>query len=328
MLLSLAAIVVGLALLIWSADEFVEGATTIARHLGVSSLIIGITIVGFGTSAPEILVSVISVLEETPDLAIGNALGSNIANIGLILGVTAILVAVPIDRNILKREFPLLLIATVVMVWCLYDLQLDLVDGVMLMTLLAIMLWYMIDIHRKTAYEKCDQDKDPEGGEISEQMTLAAATGWVILGLIILVGSSKLLVWGASNVALALGISELIIGLTIVALGTSLPELAASISSLKKGVSDLAVGNVIGSNLFNSLAVIGIPAILTEFTISEQVLHRDLPVVAGLTLLLYLLSRFPLGLPHYLTRIKGGLLLACFVIYQLYLYYEVVATTS
>ena len=163
---------------------------------------------------------------------------------------------------------------------------------------------------------------------VTEVMSFAAAVGWVILGLIILVGSSKLLVWGATSVALALGVSELIIGLTIVALGTSLPELAASISSLKKGHTDLAVGNVIGSNLFNSLAVIGIPAMLTSFTIEDSVLYRDLPVTAGLTLLLYALSRFPLGANHQLTRMKGVLLLGCFVIYQLYLYYEVVTTTS
>jgi len=275
MLLSIASIVIGLALLVWSADQFVDGATAIAKELGVSSLIIGITIVGFGTSAPEILVSVIAVLEGTPNLAIGNALGSNIANIGLILGVTATLAVVPIDRNILRREYPLLLIATLVMVWASYDLELDFIDGIMLLTLLIIMLWYMIDIHRKNGIPM------PETDDEDEVMSLGAAIGWVILGLIVLVGSSKLLVWGATNVALALGVSELIIGLTIVALGTSLPELAASISSLKKGHTDLAVGNVIGSNLFNSLAVIGIPAMLTSFTVDESVLTRDLPVAAG-----------------------------------------------
>lgn len=325
MLLSLAAIVVGLALLIWSADQFVEGATAIAEHLGVSPLIIGITIVGFGTSAPEILVSIIAVLEGTPNLAIGNALGSNVANIGLILGVTAILVAVPIDRNILKREYPLLLIATLVMIWCLYDLHLDFVDGFMLVALLCVMLWYMIDIHRKNGN---NTEEAGRGDENSETMSLNAALGWVILGLILLVGSSKLLVWGATNVAIVLGISELIIGLTIVALGTSLPELAASISSLRKGVPDLAVGNVIGSNLFNSLAVVGIPAMLVDFSIDERVIERDLPVVAAITLLLYGLSRFPLSVPHYLTRFKGILLLGVFVIYQLYLYYEVIKVTS
>lgn len=325
MLLSLAAIAVGLALLIWSADQFVEGATAIAKHLGVSSLIIGITIVGFGTSAPEILVSIIAVLDGTPNLAIGNALGSNIANIGLILGVTAILVVVPIDRNILKREYPLLLIATLVMAWSLYDLKLDFIDGFMLVTLLLIMLWYMIDIHRKNGKNTEDSS---EAGDGEETMSLNAAIGWIVLGLVILVGSSKLLVWGATNVAIALGVSELIIGLTIVALGTSLPELAASISSLKKGVPDLAVGNVIGSNLFNSLAVIGIPAMLVDFSIDERVLERDLPVVVAITLLLYGLSRFPLSVPHYLTRFKGILLLTFFVIYQLYLYYEVIKVNS
>jgi len=325
MLLSFAAIILGLALLVWSADQFVDGATAIARHLGVSSLIIGITIVGFGTSAPEILVSVIAVLEGTPDLAIGNALGSNIANIGLILGVTAILAVVPIDRTILKREYPLLLIATVVMIWCLFDLKLDFIDGIMLLALLVIMLWYMIDIHRKNGIPLEGVDDDDEQETL---MSLKVATGWVVVGLLILVGSSKLLVWGASNVAIALGVSDLIIGLTIVALGTSLPELAASISSLKKGQTDLAVGNVIGSNLFNSLAVIGIPAMLTSFTIDESALYRDLPVVAGLTFLLYALSRFPLGVNHQLTRLKGILLLACFVIYQLYLYYEVISSTT
>lgn len=322
MLLSIAAIIVGLALLIWSAGQFVEGATAIAEHLGVSSLIIGITIVGFGTSAPEILVSIIAVLEDTPNLAIGNALGSNIANIGLILGVTAILTAIPVNKDILKREYPLLLIATLVMVWCLYDLQLDFVDGIMLLTLLLIMLWYMIDIHRKNGVKKIADE------EATEQMSMGAATGWIILGLIILVGSSKLLVWGATNVAIAMGVSELIIGLTIVALGTSLPELAASLSSLKKGIPDLAIGNVIGSNLFNSLAVIGIPAMLTSFSIDEKVLYRDLPVVAAITLLLYILLRFPMSASLYLTRIKGIVLLSGFVIYQLYLYYEVITTTS
>jgi len=325
MLLSLAAIVVGLALLVWSADQFVDGATGIARHLGVSPLIIGITIIGFGTSAPEILVSVTAVLEGTPNLAIGNALGSNIANIGLILGVTAILAVVPIDRNILKREYPLLLIATLVMIWCLFDLKLDFVDGVILLTLLIIMLWYMIDIHRKNSIPIADIENNQEQDEM---MSINAAIGWVVLGLIILVGSSKLLVWGAINIAVALGVSDLIIGLTIVAIGTSLPELAASISSIKKGNTDFAIGNVIGSNLFNSLAVIGIPAMLTSFTIDESVLTRDLPVVAGITLLLYGLSRFPPGISHQLTRFKGYVLLTCFVIYQLYLYYDAINTTA
>lgn len=323
MLLSSAAIVIGLALLIWSADQFVEGATAIARHLGVSPLIIGITIVGFGTSAPEILVSVIAVLEGTPNLAIGNALGSNIANIGLILGITAMLVTVPVEKNLLKYEYPLLLVATLMMTGCLYDLHLNFIDGFILLALLLIILWYIIDKHRKRCHNNAIMTDD-----IAKNMNLPTASSWVIFGLIILTGSSKLLVWGATNIATAMGVSELIIGLTIVALGTSLPELAASISGLKKGVSDIAVGNVIGSNLFNSLAVIGIPAMLTGFSLDIQVIKRDIPVVIALTLLLYGLSRFPLSLPNSLNRVKGLLLLTSFVTYQIYLYYEVTSVAS
>ena len=258
-------ILVGLALLVWSADRFVEGATSFARHLGVSTMIIGITVVGFGTSAPEILVSVIAVLEDTPDLAIGNALGSNIANIGLILGVTALITPLPIAKITFKREYPLLIFATGVMSWCLYDGELDTVDGYLLLTLLGLMLWYLVRSHQLEANTNLDENKLDRGQDTS----FLASAGWLVLGLILLVGSSKLLVWGATEVAHSFGISELIIGLTIVALGTSLPELAASIASVRKGEPDLAIGNVIGSNLFNSLAVIGIPAMITRFNIDS-----------------------------------------------------------
>ncbi len=322
MLLAIGAILVGLVLLVWSADKFVDGATSIALHLGVSTMIIGITIVGFGTSAPEILISVIAVIEDTPDIAIGNALGSNIANIGLILGVTALIAPLPIAKKVLRQEFPLLLIATAVMTWCLVDAKLDISDGLLLIALLVVMMGYLVRSHRQT------QENDIGESELTddavEEMTILVAWGWVLLGLIILVGSSKLLVWGATEVAHAFGISELIIGLTIVALGTSLPELAASIASIKKGEPDLAIGNIVGSNLFNSLAVVGIPAIITSFSIDNLAVTRDLPVVIAITLLLYALSYFPTA-SQGLSRFKGFWLLAGFVIYQLYLYYGVMA---
>ena len=321
MLSFLGAIIVGLALLIWSADKFVEGAAAMARLLGVSIMIIGITIVGFGTSAPEIVVSIIAVLDNTPDLAIGNALGSNIANIGLILGVTAILVPIPVAARLFKTEYPLLLLATVIMAWSLYDLSLDIVDGFALLGLLILCLMHLIREHRRHPAEYAREMHESE--EMVHEMKMPAAIGWLTLGLLVLVGSSKLLVWGASGIASSLGVSDLVIGLTIVALGTSLPELAASITSLKKGTPDLAIGNVIGSNLFNSLAVIGLPALLTNFSIDESARSRDLVVVVALTLLLLLLSRFPGAMPRRITRIKGILLFACFVIYQLYLYYGV-----
>lgn len=325
MWLALASIAVGLALLIWSADKFVDGATSVARHLGASTLIIGITIVGFGTSAPEILISVIAVLEDTPDIAIGNALGSNIANIGLILGVTALITPLPIPKRVLRHEFPLLLIATAVMAWCLADGTLNITDGLLLLTLLCLMMFYLMRSH--------SQNPGVDWGESDlvdvnkENLGALASWGWVLLGLILLVGSSKLLIWGATEVAHAFGISELIIGLTIVALGTSLPELAASIASIKKGEPDLAIGNIIGSNLFNSLAVVGIPAIITSFNIDRLAITRDLPVAIGLTLLLYGFSRFP-ALSQSLSRLKGIWLLLGFVIYQLYLYYGVITGTQ
>ena len=325
MLLAIAAIFVGLTLLFWSADKFIDGATSIAMHLGVSTMIIGITIVGFGTSAPEILISVIAVIEGTPDIAIGNALGSNIANIGLILGVTAFITPLPIAKRVLRNEFPLLLIATAVMTWCLLDGELDIIEGLSLIVLLCLMMWYLVKLHRQ--YPGADWGESDLTNVEAENMSFLAASGWLLIGLIILVSSSKLLVWGATEVAHAFGISELIIGLTIVALGTSLPELAASIASIKKGEPDLAIGNVIGSNLFNSLAVVGIPAVITNFNIDRLAVTRDLPVVIVITLLLYGLSRFPAG-SQGLSRLKGIWLLAGFVIYQLYLYYGVMTGTQ
>ena len=326
MFLFLAAIIAGLTVLVWSADRFVDGAAAIAKHMGVSSMIIGITIIGFGTSAPEILISVIAVLEQTPDIAIGNALGSNIANIGLILGITALVAPLPIARHLLTREFPLLLIATAAMSWCLYDSRLGILDGALLLSLLALMLWYLVKAHQRDPdYEV---SADIEENSTQKEMSLAVSSWWILSGLVLLVASSKLLVWGATGVALALGISELIIGLTIVALGTSLPELAASIASVKKGDPDLAIGNIIGSNLFNSLAVIGIPAMITSFSIDNLAITRDLPVVIAITLLLYGFSLLPVSNEQRLGRIKGFALLSAFVIYQLYLYYGVMAGNS
>ncbi len=321
MLSYIAAVFAGLALLIWSADKFVEGAAALAHLLGVSIMIIGITVVGFGTSAPEIVVSIIAVMQNTPDIAIGNALGSNIANIGLILGITAILVPIPVAARLFKTEYPLLLLATAVMAWALFDLNLDLVDGFALLGLLLLSLYHLIREHRRhpAAYAR----EEHESEEMVSDLSMSAAIGWLLLGLVLLVASSKLLVWGASNFALELGVSELIIGLTIVALGTSLPELAASIASLKKGKPDLAIGNVIGSNLFNSLAVVGLPALFINFNIDPSARTRDLPVAILLTLAVILMCRFPGLVPRYLTRVKGIFLFSAFVIYQLYLYYEV-----
>lgn len=320
MLVSLVAIAAGLGLLVWSADRFVEGAAATAQNLGISTLVIGITIIGFGTSAPEILISLFSVFDDTPNLAIGNALGSNIANIGLILGITALFIPLKIASRILRREFPILILASMLLTWVLWDAKLDVIDGFLLMALLVLGLGYLVH------YSQLDKD-DALSSELEQEiphdMPTGRAMGWVLIGLLVLVGSSKLLVWGAVNIAVMLGVSELIIGLTIVALGTSLPELAAAIAGARKGEPDMVLGNVVGSNLFNSLAVIGLPALMTDFSISPIAVSRDLSVTLGLTALLYLLSFFPYSSCCVLTRFKGFILLTGFVLYQSLLYYQV-----
>ncbi len=321
MTLSIIAVLIGLGLLIWSADRFVEGASAAANQLGVSTLIIGITIIGFGTSAPEILISIFASLDNTPDLAIGNALGSNIANIALILGVTALLVPLPIASSLLKKEFPILLGATAIVAYFLHDKQLTFIEGALLLVVLAASLIYFIKSSKK------DGTLNQEfANEIPQDMTLKQSVMWLSIGLVVLVLSSKLLVWGAVNIATALGVPDLIIGLTIVALGTSLPELAAAIASARKGEPDLAIGNVIGSNLFNSLAVIAIPGLLlTNFAVSSTAITRDLPVMIGMTIILYLLAKFPRHQDSVITRTKGIFLLTGFIAYQLVLYFDTMA---
>ena len=320
MIVSIIAVLIGLGLLIWSADRFVEGASATASQLGVSTLIIGITIIGFGTSAPGILISIFASLDNTPDLAIGNALGSNIANIALILGVTALLVPLPIASKLLKKEFPVLLGATAFVAYCLMDAKLSFIEGILLLVVLAGSLIYFIKSSKKD-----DILNQEFADEIPKDMTLNQAIMWLSIGLIVLVLSSKLLVWGAVNIATFLGVPDLIIGLTIVALGTSLPELAAAIASAKKGEPDLAIGNVIGSNLFNSLAVIAIPGLLTNFTIASSAITRDLPVMIGMTILLYLLAKFPVNQDSIITRSKGLLLLSSFIAYQFVLYFQTIS---
>jgi cation:H+ antiporter len=322
MVLSIIAVALGLVLLVWSADYFVDGAAIIARNLGVSTLIIGITIIGFGTSAPEILISLISVFDGTPDLAIGNALGSNIANIGLILGATALFIPLSFSSKLINREFPILLLATALMVWVLWDSSLSFTDGILLLGFLTLSLGYLV------RFSKTDKN-DPVSLELDQEIPRDASTVQALIrtsiGIVVLVASSKLLVWGAVNIATNLGISELIIGLTIVALGTSLPELAAAIAGARKGEPELVIGNIIGSNMFNSLAVIGLPAVLTDFTISPIAISRDLPVMVGLTILFYWLSRFPRASFCSITRLKGLILLSIFTLYQFVLYYQIVA---
>jgi cation:H+ antiporter len=320
MLYAIAAIVFGLGLLVWSADRFVVGAAGLARNLGVPPLLIGLTVVGFGTSAPEILVSTMAALQDNPGLAIGNAIGSNIANIALILGMTALIAPLTVKSHVLRREYPLLLAVSVGAYLLLRDGTLDRMDGIVLLCALVISMLLLVRIGMQR--DNHDPLVDELEAEIPSDMSTLGAIGWFVLGLALLIVSSRMLVWGAVEVALAFGVSDLVIGLTIVAIGTSLPELAASIMSALKKEHDLAIGNVIGSNIWNLLAVLGIPGLLAPGLLPAGAVERDMLVMLALTLALFIMGRA--SKTHgVINRVEGGLLLACFIAYQGWLLYSI-----
>ncbi len=321
MLLNIFAILVGFAFLIWSADLFVNGASAIAKNMDVSPLLIGLVIVGFGTSAPEMLVAVFASADGSPGLAIGNALGSNITNIALVLGVTTLLVPLHVHSGILKREMPILMGIMLVVLVMFIDGTLSRIDGIILAVgLVLVMSWL--------GKQALKESTDPLSDEYEEELPVIAtpkASMMLIVGLLILLGSSKLLVWGATNIAIELGISDLIIGLTIVAIGTSLPELAATIMSAYKKEHDIALGNIIGSNIFNMLGVLAFPALIAPGALPEGVLERDLPWTIGLTLLLFILA-YGFKSAGYLSRFKGAIFLSCFIVYEVVLYLSATAS--
>lgn len=313
MLYEIAAILVGLIILVWSADRFVLGASATALNLGLSKLMVGLTIVSIGTSAPEMFVSAIATLNEAGNLAIGNALGSNIANIALVLGATALVSAIPLQKRFLRSDLPILIGVSLIAGVTLIDLTLSLLDAIVLIATLVACLFWMFKKSK-------DSDDDPlEDAEGADQLGGLQSAGWLIVGLVALVASSKMLVWGASGVASAFGISDLIIGLTIVAIGTSLPELAASIMSAIKGHHDIAIGNVIGSNLFNLLAVMPIPGLLATTAVEPLALSRDYVIMMVLTVML--LGACWIGrTSNTIGRAMGAVFLASYVGYLLLLF--------
>lgn len=310
------AIIFGLALLVWSADRFVIGAAGIAKNLGLSPLIIGITVVGFGTSAPEILISTFAAIDGNPGLALGNAIGSNITNIALVLGVTALIIPLAVHSQTLKREMPILVVAMFFAGFLLLDGALSWLDGLLMLTALILIIGWMI---WKAITNPHDTLAAEVHADIPKNMPAKVATAWFIVGLTLLLASSKVLVWGAVEIATMMGISDLIIGLTIIAIGTSLPELAASIASAMKRDTDMAIGNIIGSNLFNILAVMAIPSMITQTDVPGDVLSRDYPFMLGLTVLLVI---FSIGIKKAgrVNRFEGGVLLLCFLAYQYWLF--------
>lgn len=316
MLLAAATIVIGLTLLVWSADRFVDGAAGSASHFGMSPLLIGMVIVGFGTSAPEMVVSAIAATQGNPGLALGNAYGSNITNIALILGLVALLKPVAVGSSVLRKELPILAAVTLLSGWQLYDGNLTRLDALVLMVVfVAVMGW--------SIYQGMRGGSDLLAVEITEElashpMPLKKAIFWLLVGLVVLVASSRLLVWGAVDIAQYFGISDLVIGLTIVAVGTSLPELASSLVAVRKGEHDIALGNVIGSNLFNTLAVVGIAAGIHPLAVEAVVFQRDWVVMALLTAALFVFGYGFRG-PGRINRVEGAVLVAAYVAYTLYL---------
>ncbi|MCH4561636.1 calcium/sodium antiporter [Halomonas sp. EGI 63088] len=296
MLVPLIVVLLGFIALLWSAERFVGAAAATAHRAGMSTLLVGMTIVALGTSAPEIVVSVMASLDGIADLAIGNALGSNIANLGLVLGVTALVVPIPVRFSIVRRELPLLLGATGLAGYALANGILGRIDALFLILLLVFSLWWLV---------RADTPDTAPVGEIPD-MRLPRALFWLVLTLVVMVIGSRALVWGASELARGLGVSELAIGLTVVAIGTSLPELAACVASALRRHHDIAIGNVIGSNLFNMLAVLPVPGLLAPGPIDPAAGSRDFPVMLVLTLALGMLllwqRRGQLG------RLPGGLL--------------------
>ena len=275
------AIIAGLIGLVWGADRFVIGAASAAKNFGISPMVIGLTIVSIGTSAPEIIVSINAALEGSGALAVGNALGSNLANIGLVLGVTALIAPLPAQRHLVFQEGPVLLFVTALVGYCLYDQSLGRTESLVMLALIPLLLWVTV----KYKVQHPDAEELAEVEDIATTSNAAAAT-WFLIGLLVMLLSSKILVWGAITTAAEMGISELVIGLTVVAIGTSLPELAASVTSALRGHHDIAIGNVFGSNLFNFLAVMPIAGVISPLQLDSAVFYRDYLAVTALTLLL------------------------------------------
>lgn len=318
MMLAVLAIVVGLGLLVWSADRFVEGAASTARYFGMPPLLVGMVIVGMGTSAPEMTVSVLAASQGSPGIALGNAYGSNITNIALILGLTALISPIIVHSQVVRKELPILMGVTLLAAWQLWDGEVSRADATVLLLVFAALMAWTIRQGMRSKRDSLGQEIEAELSE--HEMPIRHALMWTVIGLVVLIISSRLLVWGAVDIAQSLGVSDMIIGLTIVAVGTSLPELASSVIAARKGEHDIALGNIIGSNLFNTLAVVGLAGVIHPMAVDAEVFSRDILVMIGLTFLLFVMAyAFNKQRSGRINRIEGGFLMLCYVSYTSYL---------
>ena len=307
MFISILSLFIGFALLIWSANSFTDNGARIARIFNISPLIIGLLIFGFGTSAPEMLVSGLAAYDGHPELSIGNAFGSNIFNIGLVLAITAIIYPVTVEKSVLKKEWVFLFLSSLVAGFLLIDGFLSFLDGLILLALLFLFLFYVFSESKKGNRNNIEASEDS-----TDNQTKSRTWFLLLVSLVILVSSAKLVVWGGTNLALAFGVTDLIIGLTVVALGTSLPELAVAISSALKKQHQMIIGNIIGSNLFNTLGVLAIPGLILPFQIPLELMSRDYIYMITLTILILFLS-FKLKINRF-----GGIILLAILASYLY----------
>lgn len=326
MILSISALICGLVLLVWSAGRFVEGSVSTARYFNMPPLVIGMVIVGFGTSAPEMVVSALASFEGSPGIALGNAYGSNIANIALIIGVTALISPIMVYSTVLRQELPILTLLTILSFVLIADLKLARLDAIILLLVFGcLMAW--------TIYQGLKQKTDSLAKEVEAQtsakaMPVKLAVFWLVAGLVLLIVSSRILVWGAVEMARIFGVSDMIIGLTVIAVGTSLPELASSVIAARKGEHDIALGNILGSNLFNTLAVVGIAGVICPFTVEPETLSRDMVVMGALTISLFIIGYGFRGRQGRVNRFEGAVLLSVYVAYTIYLISTMVAVPA
>jgi len=316
---NIGSIIVGLIVLTWGADRFVHGAAATARNLGIAPLLIGLTIVAFATSAPEILVSIVAASNGQSGLAIGNAIGSNIVNIGLVLGITATIRAIPLGSATLRNEMPALLAVSLLTVSLFLDSYLSRVDGLVMLTGLIIVMVWLTRLSLRSAEN--DPIKIDYEAEIPDNVSMKAAVFWLVVGLGSLLIGAQWLVGGSIGIAEKLGVSEIVIGITVVAFGTSLPELAVSLTSAFKGEYGLAIGNIIGSNIFNLLAVIGVAATIQPAALEPDVLSLHIFVMVAFTLVLFAMTYDHDGKSK-LSRVEGAALLLAYVAYQAYVIAE------